>query len=189
MSEGKRLFHCIAAMDIKRGIGRNNKLPWDLPNEYKHFVKMTKTVTSKEKQNAVIMGKNTFFSIPQKFRPLKGRLNLVISSSLQSNDLPKDVILCRGLPEAMELLNTEFYINSVEEIFIGGGSSLYKEAMESNLCGRIYLTKIDDDFNCDVFYPEFDMQSFKEITLNEVPQDIQEEKGVKYRFYVYEKQQ
>lgn len=186
---GKRLFHCIAAIDVKRGIGRDNKLPWNLPNEYKHFIQTTKTVISKEKKNAVVMGKNTFFSIPHKFRPLKGRLNVVISSSLQNDDLPNDVILCRGLPEAMELMNTEPYVNSVEEIFIVGGSSLYKEAMESDLCGRIYLTKIEDDFNCDVFYPEFDMQKFKEITLSEVSQDVQEEKGVKYRFHVYEKGQ
>ena len=189
MSGGKRLFHCIAAMDMKRGIGRNNLLPWNLPNEYKHFTETT-TSTSEDKQNAVIMGKNTWYSIPQDMRPLKGRLNLIISSSLQSGDLPNDVVLCRGLPEAMELLNTEPFTNSVDEVFITGGTSLYKEAMESDLCGRVYLTKIESDFNCDVFYPEFDdMQMFKEIKLSEVSQDVQEEKGVKYRFHVYEKVQ
>lgn len=62
--------------------------------------------------------------------------------------------------------------------------------MESDLCARVYLTKIESDFNCDVFYPEFDdMQMFKEIKLSEVSQDVQEEKGVKYRFHVYEKVQ
>ena len=184
-----KLFHCIAAMDMKRGIGRNNNLPWNLPNEYKHFVNVTKTVTSKEKKNVVIMGKNTWYSIPQKFRPLKGRLNVVISSSLQIDDLPEGVLLFKRLPEAMEMLNTELYANSIEEIYITGGSSLYKEAMESDLCGRIYLTKIESDFNCDVFYPDFDMQKFKEITLNDVAQDVQEENGVKYKFHVYEKSQ
>ena len=185
---GKRIFHCIAAMDLKRGIGRNNDLPWNLPNEYKHFVKITKDVTSTGKQNAVIMGKNTWYSIPEKFRPLKGRLNVVISSSLQSSDLPNNVLLCRGLSETMELMNTEPYVNSIENIFITGGSNLYKEAMQSDLCGRIYLTKVEGDFNCDVFYPEFDSHIFKEITVSGVPSDIQEEKGVKYNFHVYERE-
>ena len=183
----KRVFHCIAAMDSKRGIGKNNDLPWHLPNEYKHFVRTTKSVVNPEKQNAVILGKNTWFSVPEKFRPLKGRLNVVISSTLKTEDLPENVKLCRSLPDAVDLLSSAPYNNTIEEIFIVGGASLYKEGMASELCKRIYITKIDGDFECDVFYPEFDTEVYKEITLDNVSQEIQEEKGIKYTFHVYEK--
>ena len=128
------------------------------------------------------MGRNTWCSIS---RPLKGRLNVVISSQLTKDDLPQEVMLTKSLDEAIELLSSESYATEIENIFITGGTSLYKEAMYSNQCDKMYLTKIEGDFQCDVFYPEWDETCFKEISLDTVSQEIQEEKGVQYKFHVY----
>lgn len=186
----QRLFDCIAAMDMKRGIGKNNELPWHLPNEFKYFSRITKSTISKDNKNAVVMGKNTWYSIPKKFRPLKGRLNIVISRSMQNSDLPEDVLLFESLPACMKVMSAEVYLNSIENIFITGGSSLYKEAMESGSCGLVYLTKVQSDFNCDVFYPEFDTENiFKEVTRDNVPTEVQKENDIKYTFHVYKKNQ
>ena len=61
------------------GIGLNGTLPWRLKEEMKYFSKMTKSVSCSDKRNAVIMGRKTWLSIPEKFRPLPGRLNIVLS--------------------------------------------------------------------------------------------------------------
>jgi len=181
----KRVFHCIVAMDSKRGMGKDNKLPWNLPNEFKYFQQTTKKVTSPDKKNALLMGRNTWFSIPEKFRPLKGRLNVVISSKLTEQELPQDVKLAKSLDKAVELLSCEPYATQIENIFITGGNGLYKEAMQSLQCDKIYLTKVKGDFQCDVFYPEWDETCYKEIFLDKVSQTVQEEKGVKYSFHVF----
>ena len=75
-----RKFSIIVAADAKNGIGNKGKLPWQIPNEMKYF----KEVTTKAKTgffNAVIMGRKTYESIPTKFRPLKDRLNVVLTTN------------------------------------------------------------------------------------------------------------
>ena len=68
------------------GIGSNGSLPWKLPNEMRHFSKLT---TGGGKKNAVLMGRKTWESIPAKFRPLPGRFNVVLSSQ-QDYDIKSD---------------------------------------------------------------------------------------------------
>ena len=69
----------VAACGKSLGIGNNGQLPWRLQSEMKHFATTTKTTQDPGKQNAVIMGRKTWESIPLKFRPLKNRLNIVLS--------------------------------------------------------------------------------------------------------------
>ena len=66
-------FNLIVAKDIANGIGRNGKLAWNLPKDIAYFKKITSTVNDKSKINAVIMGKNTWNSIPEKFDPVKSK--------------------------------------------------------------------------------------------------------------------
>ncbi|RME59658.1 MAG: dihydrofolate reductase, partial [Candidatus Dadabacteria bacterium] len=73
----KKVF-AIAAMDKGRVIGCGNKIPWHLPEDLKRFSQLTKGHT-------VLMGKNTFFSIPEKYRPLPERLNVIASRSLSKD--------------------------------------------------------------------------------------------------------
>merc|ERR1712080_293357 len=98
-----RKLHCIAAMDINRGIGKNGDLPWYLPKELKSFAKLTTSVKCQDKRNAVIMGRLTYFSIPEKVRPLKNRLNIVLSQTLQPSDLLDSVLLIEVSRKSLRL--------------------------------------------------------------------------------------
>ena len=180
-----RKVHCVAAMDVKRGIGKNNDIPWHLPKEYKHFIKVTSSVENSEKQNAVIMGRKTYFSIPEKFRPLKNRLNVVLSGTIAKDLLPGDVLLEPNLRSAIETLSKKPYVDTVESLFVVGGEGVYKEAIESSFCQRIYLTKISGNYSCDTFFPDFDQNLFHEISIGSISTEVQEEKEIKYTFHVF----
>lgn len=81
---------------------------------------MTTKVTDAAKKNAVIMGRNTYFSIPETKRPLSKRLNIVLSKTTTSADYPADVALCCSLPEALDKINSNEFGNDIENIWIVG---------------------------------------------------------------------
>jgi dihydrofolate reductase len=68
-----------------------------------------------------------------------------------------------------------------------GGTKIYEEGMNSDRCHRIYLTEIDQSFECDTFFPKIDFQKFKEVTDPDVPQEQQREGDVTYKFKIYER--
>ena len=72
-------LHIIAAIDKNNGLGINNTIPWHLSADLKYFKKITTEVTAANKQNAVIMGRKTWDSIPDKYKPLPERLNIVLT--------------------------------------------------------------------------------------------------------------
>ena len=77
-------MNIIAAVDKSFGIGKNNQMPWHLPKEYAHFVRLTTTTRNPDMKNAVVMGRKCWESIPEKFRPLKNRVNIVLSKTMPS---------------------------------------------------------------------------------------------------------
>ena len=142
------------------------------------------TVSSVEgKQNLVIMGR-TWFSIPEKNRPLKDRINIVLSRELK--EPPKGAhFLAKSLDDALELIEDPELTNKVDVVWIVGDSSVYKEAM--NKPGHL-VTRIMQEFESDTFFPEIDFEKYKLLPeYPGVPLDVQEEKGIKYKFEVYEK--
>jgi dihydrofolate reductase len=74
-----RGFQMVVAYEISRGIGLKGDMPWKLTKDMTYFKSLTSSVRTAGKQNAVVMGRTTWDSIPAKFRPLKGRLNIVLS--------------------------------------------------------------------------------------------------------------
>lgn len=175
----------IVAVCRKNGIGMNNKLPWRLKNEMAYFTRITTTTVDSSKVNAVVMGRKTWQSIPPKFAPLAGRLNVVLSRCL--TEVPEKAdLLFASLPSAIASLKAN---SKVESIFIIGGSQIYEEALKSSVCDRVYITRIDSDFQCDSFFPELDQDKFVEVNDDQVPSEIQEENGIHYKFHVYERKQ
>jgi len=85
----------------------------------------------------------------------------------------------------MEMLSGDSYKDSIESVFVIGGSSVYDAAMSSDFCQRIYLTEVAKDFECDTFFPQFDKSVYKEVTLPGLNHDEQDENGVKYQLHVY----
>ncbi|XP_065061279.1 dihydrofolate reductase-like, partial [Rhopilema esculentum] len=149
-----------AAMDAKRGIGKNNSLPWRLKNEMAYFTRITSSVKDAGKKNAVILGRKTWESIPKKYRPLPNRLNVVLSKTLCSKDVPDGVIVEKTLDSALQQISNRI---DVEEVFVVGGSSVYEEAIKSPQCDRIYLTHVQGDYGCDIFFPQFDEEVYKKV--------------------------
>lgn len=183
-----RQLNCIAAVSQNMGIGKNGDLPWPpLRNEFKHFQRMTTTSSSEGKQNLVIMGRKTWFSIPEKNRPLKDRINLVLSRELK--EPPQGAhFLAKSLDDALELIEQPELTNKVDMVWIVGGSAVYKEAINKPGHHRLFVTRIMQEFESDVFFPEIDLEKYKLLPeYPGVPSDVQEEKGIKYKFEVYEK--
>ncbi|XP_039492410.1 dihydrofolate reductase [Drosophila santomea] len=178
-------FNLIVAVCENFGIGINGNLPWRIRSELKYFSRTTKRTSDPSKHNAVVMGRKTYFGVPENKRPLPDRLNIVLSTTLQENELPKGVLLCRNLEAAMKALEGK---NEVENIWIVGGSGVYEEAMASTRCHRLYITKIHQKFECDTFFPAIP-DSFREVAPDlDTPIGLQEENGIKFEYKVLEKQ-
>lgn len=183
-----RVLNAIVAVCPGMGIGKDGSLPWPiLRNEFKYFQRMTMTSTKEGKQNAVIMGRKTWLSIPEKNRPLKGRINIVLSKEL--TEPPGGAhYLAHSLDGALELVESPELAEKVDMLWFIGGSSLYKELMAKSHHQRLFVTRILKEFECDTFLPEIDLENYK--LLPEYPgvsAEVQEENGVQYKFEVYEK--
>uniref|UniRef100_A0A2K5KAS0 Dihydrofolate reductase n=1 Tax=Colobus angolensis palliatus TaxID=336983 RepID=A0A2K5KAS0_COLAP len=164
-----RLLNCIVAVSQNMGIGKNGDLPWPpLRNEFRYFQRMT-TPSS------------TWFSIPEKNRPLKDRINLVLSRELK--EPPQGAhFLARSLDDALKLTEQPELANKVDMIWIVGGSSVYNEAMNHPGHLKLFVTRIMQDFQSDTFFSEIDLEKYKLLL-----EYLGEEKGIKYKFEVYEK--
>ncbi|KAB0376062.1 hypothetical protein FD755_012705 [Muntiacus reevesi] len=183
-----RPLNCIVAVSQNMGIGKNGNLPWPpLRNEFRYFQRMTTVSSAEGKQNLVIIGRKTWFSIPEKNRPLKDRINIVLSGELK--EPPKGAhFLAKSLDDALELIEDPELTNKVDMVWIVGGSSVYKEAMNKPGHLRLFVTRIMQEFESDTFLPEIDFEKYKLLPeYPGVPLDAQEEKGIKYKFELYEK--
>lgn len=130
----KMIISMIACMAKNRVIGSNNRIPWYIPLDLIFFKNTTIN-------HPVIMGKNTFLSLK---KPLEGRLNIVISKTLENCD---GVLIFKSLEEALDYLKFR-----CTECFIIGGEKMYKEGLK--YCDFIYLNKIDKNFKGDIYFPK-----------------------------------
>ena len=154
----------IVAMTEDRVIGSKNKLPWpSIKEDMRHFKDITMG-------RPVIMGRKTWESIPEQYRPLPGRTNIVVTRQ-ENLTLPGSDHIFNNLEIAVEFAKT-----LDEHPFIIGGSSLYQEGF--SLADQIYLTLIKGNFEGDTYLPEFDLDTWKVEMLKETDKAI---------FYLYER--
>jgi len=126
-------------------MGRDNTLPWHLPDDFKYF---KKTTIGKP----VLMGRKTFDSLG---RSLPGRLNIVISTQ-KKLPLPEGVLLFHDVDSAIKRLETE----DTDEAFIIGGAKIFEETMQ--LADRLYITHVHTVINdADTFFPDTDHTHWK----------------------------
>ncbi|XP_055387836.1 dihydrofolate reductase-like isoform X2 [Condylostylus longicornis] len=180
-------LNIIAAVCKNGGIGLNGALPWNLKNDLLHFRNLTMFTNDPLKKNALIMGRKTYFAIPENKRPLSARINVILSRTINQSKISKDVILCSTMEEAINRFSQEDFKNLVENVWVIGGSSVYREAMDSPFCNRLYLTQIKADFECDAFFPPIS-KKFKIVKDINIKTGIQEENGIEYEFVVFEKE-
>ena len=163
----------IVAISKNNAIGKDNQLIWNLPKDMKFFMDTTLN-------HPVIMGRKNFESIPEKYRPLKNRTNIIIT---KNNTYKADGCLVVNTIE--DSLTKAKEDKSVEEIFVIGGGQIYRKFLEENLVDKMYITHIDETFEGDTFFPEID---FKNWSSNEI---INHKKDAKnphdFRVVIYNK--
>ena len=155
----------IAAMDRNRLIGNNNQLPWHLPADLAHFKQVTMG-------KPVIMGRKTYESIG---RPLPGRANIVLSRD--QGFQAEGVITADSLTKAIELAG------DAKEVMIIGGSSIYELALP--IADQLYLTYVDNSFEGDAWFPEFDLAQWQ--LVDEQAHQADERNNSDYRFVTYQR--
>jgi dihydrofolate reductase len=161
------IISLVAAMAKNRVIGKDNKMPWHLPADLKHF----KSVTMSK---PIVMGRKTFESIG---RPLPGRENVIIS---RNNDYAADgCIVVHSIEDALTLLA------DYKEIMIIGGGFLYSQII--NQTDKLYLTYIDLKIDGDTQFPEFEHLDLVEI--NNVKHSKDDKNPHNYQFVDYQVKQ
>ena len=136
----------VVAMDQNGLIGVENHLPWRLPEDVKRFRDLTMG-------KPVLMGRKTYESIPRRFRPLAGRLNIVLTY--------QNAFAAPGCITVHSLLAAIQAANGHEELMIIGGAMLYEQLLP--MTSKIYLTLIEGQFVGDTYFPHLDMNEWVEV--------------------------
>lgn len=161
------MISIIAAVSPNRVIGSNGKIPWDIPEDKSYFSRLTSG-------NVIIMGRRTYEEIGF---ALPNRYNIVVSRTLQVDG--DNICTAESLEEAITAAKEYAkQKNSETEIFLCGGEKIYEQGLE--FAQRIYLTELDDDYEGDAFFPEFDRNKFKPI-------QSRRSKNEKLSYCVYER--
>ena len=158
------MLSIIVAKAKNNVIGKENKLIWHLPEDLKRFKNLTTG-------HDIIMGRKTFESLG---RVLPNRHHIVLSNDSKFNVQDENVDIISDI----SLLDK--YINDEEEHFVIGGASIYKLLMPH--CKKMYITEIHKDFDGDTFFPNVDLESWKETSREKMNAD-----DFDYDFAVYER--
>lgn len=160
----------IVALGDNNVIGKDNALIWHLPADMKFF-------KDKTTGHCIITGRKNYESIPLKFRPLPNRTNIIITRQVDYN--APGAIVVDSIDSALEKVRQ----CGDEEIFIIGGAEIFRQSM--HLVDRLYVTHIYHSFEGDVFFPEINMDEWKET---ERRKGIVDEKNIyPHDFIVYDR--
>lgn len=196
-------IHMILALDSKNWLWKDGDLAWRIREDMKYFKKITTSSHSVsplgergntncfsspskerlgegEKQNAVIMGRKTWDSIPEKYKPLPGRINAILSRSYTPEDDYGHICKYSSFERAVEKLSSR---EDVADIFIIWGAQIYNLALKSETLETLYLTRVEWDYDCDVFM-DIDFSQFEVVNLWEWQEN---KKRIKFRFEVYKR--
>lgn len=166
--------YLIAAVEKNFGIGINNTLPWNIPEDLQFFQNTTTQTKNPELQNSIIMGRKTWESLPEKHRPLKNRHNIILTRDTTYQAPGAETTTT--IEDALKLAQQK---NS-ESIFIIGGGTIYNETINHPAITGVYLTHIDSEFECDTFFPALPDNFSKKQNLGEG-----EHNSLKYRFILH----
>lgn len=143
-------------------IGKGNDLPWNLPEDLKHFKELTSGKT-------VLMGRKTYESIVARLgKPLPNRKNVVVTRQ-ENYKVPEGVLIFADLSSAIESLSSD-------DVYIIGGAEIFKQALP--FCTLAYITHVFGDYDGDAFFPKVDWSEWQKVS---------EEKHEKFSFVTYKK--
>jgi dihydrofolate reductase len=149
------MIKLIWAQDKKRAIGKNGQIPWNIPEDLKHFKTLTGT-------DAVVMGRRTWESLPEKYRPLPNRYNYILTRDQNYNPIEHpQVEVINSFDELVVR-----YCQSTQVLWVIGGQTLYEMFMP--FADEIYMTSIDLDVEeADTFAPLINYNFFVGFRYNE----------------------
>lgn len=167
------IISLIVAASENDVIGKNNALPWHLPDELKYFRSVTQG-------KVVLMGRKTYESIG---RPLPNRRNVVISSTLKS--IPGCDVFA-----TLEMAMVKLIEDDVPEVCVLGGARLFKTFLENTVLDkgmdRLYLTRVHATVDGDIFLPKIDWAKWKEVKAP-VRHETDEKHAYAFTFHVFER--
>lgn len=175
------MISMISALAENRVIGNKNTLPWHLPADFKYFKEKTLGKT-------IILGLNTFKSIGEK--PLPGRKHVILNKDTNYS-VPENCYLATSIEQSLEIAKKLAMETGQEEIMICGGASVYAQFLP--LAQKLYLTYIHASFEGDTFFPEINMNEWKEVSREDhEPDDPSTGSGqgknkYKYSFVILER--
>ncbi len=167
MNYNKPVLSAIAATAAGRVIGKDNKMPWHLPADLKHFKNLTSG-------HPVLMGRRTYESIG---KPLPNRTNIIMTRDI--NYSAPDCIIVNSVETAVSMANEL----DMDEIFVIGGAEVYRQLLPQ--IQRVYLTEIHHHFDGDAFFPELHAKEWKEVSRE--PHQADEKNKYDYSFVVLER--
>ena len=160
----------IVAISKNNAIGKDNQLIWNLPKDMKFFMDTTLG-------HPVIMGRKNFESIPEKYRPLKNRTNIIITRNKNYEALNCKVV--HSIEESLKCMDF-----GKEEVFVIGGGEIYRQALDH--ADILDLTLVHHSFeDADTFFPPIDFNKWKEINREDFKAD--ETHDFDYSFVTYQK--
>jgi dihydrofolate reductase len=164
----------VAVSSANNGIGKNNDLLWNLPEDMKFFRSQTTGFP-------VITGRKNYESIPERFRPLPNRENIVVT---RQNIQYEGANVCSSIKEAIEIAS----LYQKDKIFIIGGGQIYKQCLEQDLVDKLIITWVDADIEADVFFPILDA---KWKIISQIRNNADNKNAYPYTFteYIKSKQQ
>ena len=177
----KDLVAIVAITDKENGIGKDNDLPWSIPEDWNYMLNFIRTTDDPTKQNALIMGRETWLSVPDELSPFKPCLNVIISCKLEKSKMnfkektdADHVLVAKSINSALDSVNNR---DNIEKVIAVGGSGIYKEFFSRTDFKRLYLTRIFKTFNCDTFLkPDNFLSGLKRV---ECPDELRKE-SIKY---------
>ncbi len=160
------MISIIVAVAENNAIGKDNQLLWHIPDDLKRFKRLTTG-------HSVIMGKNTWESLPN--RPLPNRRNIVIT------DNPNDYFEGAEMVTSIEAAKT--LCVATEENFVMGGASIYQQFLP--ITDRLYLTKVHKSFDGDTFFPELNLLDWERVSKDDYPPDEHNDFG--YTYFIFDR--
>ncbi len=156
----------IVAIASNYAIGKDNDLLWHISDDLKRFKRITSG-------HPVVMGKNTFFSLP--FRPLPKRRNIVLTDVV--DEKIEGCEMAYSIEESIEMMDAS------QENFIMGGGSIYKQFM--TIANKLYITRVHQDFDADTFFPDIDLEIWKLVEKTDM--EPEKEGSFAFTYEIYER--
>ena len=156
----------IVAMDRNRGIGRDNDLMWHLPNDMRFFKETTEN-------QIVVMGRKNYDSIPEKYRPLPNRENVILTKNTSFEASNCSVF------HSLDAALSAYQSDKNRKFFIIGGGQIYKLALEAKILEEMFITHIDGNYDADTFFPDFNESEWNKELLMSQSVDERHQHGFK----------